>query len=117
MYISNNSIKHQSFVYTQLNDQTVLFQAIQFIISHLFTFSLNIKQFYLTHRYDPISGYYSDQSGPGSNGNKGVLRILQNSSITGASKSDCLVSYPGHLLRGSYPSVGTWSAYSAAPAD
>ena len=26
--ISNDSIKHHSFVYTQLNDQTVLFQAI-----------------------------------------------------------------------------------------
>ena len=34
--ITNNSIKHQSFVYTQINDQTVLFQTIQFSISHLF---------------------------------------------------------------------------------
>ena len=31
----NNSLKDQSFVCTQLNDQTVLFQAIQFCISHL----------------------------------------------------------------------------------
>ena len=31
--ISNNLIKHQSFVYTLLSDQTVLFQAIQFSIS------------------------------------------------------------------------------------
>ena len=30
LFNSNNSIKHQSFVYTQLNDQTVLFQSIQF---------------------------------------------------------------------------------------
>ena len=29
---------------------------------------------------------------------KGILRITQNSSITRASPSDCLVSYPGHLL-------------------
>ena len=29
----HNSIKHQSFVYTQLNDQTNLFQAIQFSMS------------------------------------------------------------------------------------
>ena len=36
------------------------------------------------------------QSGPRSNGNKGVLRIPQSSSITRASPSDCLVSYPGH---------------------
>ena len=48
--ITNNSIKHQSFVYTQLNDQTILFQAIQFIICHLFALSLNVKQFYLTFR-------------------------------------------------------------------
>ena len=46
--ITNNSIKRQLFVYTQLNDQTVLFQAIQFSISYLFAFSLNVKQFYLT---------------------------------------------------------------------
>ena len=30
---TNNSIKQQSFVCTQLNDQTVLFQTIQFSIS------------------------------------------------------------------------------------
>ena len=48
--ITNNSIKHKSFVYTQLNDQTVLFQTIQFSVSHLFAHSLNVKQFYLTHR-------------------------------------------------------------------
>ena len=33
------------------------------------------------------------QNGPGSNGNKGVLHIPQNSSITGTSPSDYLVSY------------------------
>ena len=38
------------------------------------------------------------QSGPGSEGNEGVHRILQNSSITGAWLSDYLVSYPRHLL-------------------
>ena len=31
-------------------------------------------------------------------GNEGVLSIPQSSSITGALPSDCLVSYPGHLL-------------------
>ena len=41
---ANKSIKHQSFVYTQLNDQTVLFQTSQFIISYLFAFSLNVKK-------------------------------------------------------------------------
>ena len=47
---TNNSIKHQSFVYTQLNAQTVLFQISQFNTSYLFAHSLNVKQFYLTHR-------------------------------------------------------------------
>ena len=50
LHIANNSIKHQSFVYTQLNDQTVLFQAIQFSISYLFALNLKVKQFDLTHR-------------------------------------------------------------------
>ena len=42
------------------------------------------------------------QSGPGS-GPEGVLCIPQNSSITGTSPSDCLVSYPGHSLGGVLP--------------
>ena len=37
----------------QLNNQTVLFQTIQFSISHLFALSLNINQFYLTYREGP----------------------------------------------------------------
>ena len=36
------------------------------------------------------------QSGPGSDGNKGLLCIPLSSSITWTSPSDCLVSYPGH---------------------
>ena len=36
-------------------------------------------------------------SGPGSNGREGVLHIPQISKA-GASPSDCLISYPGHLL-------------------
>ena len=54
------------------------------------------------------------QSGPGKNGNKGVLSILQNYIIAGASPSDCLVSLVGV---GSYPSAEMQSVYSAAPAD
>ena len=38
------------------------------------------------------------QSGPGYDGNEGVLHIPESSSITGASLSDCLVSYLGHLF-------------------
>ena len=36
--------------YMQLNDQTDLFLTILFSISHLFALSLNVKQFYRTHR-------------------------------------------------------------------
>ena len=57
------------------------------------------------------------QSGPGNDGNKGVLRIPQISSITGTSSSDCFVSYPGHSRRwGSYLSATVQSVYSTAPA-
>ena len=38
------------------------------------------------------------QSGPGSNGNEGILQIPQNST-TGILPLDCLVSYPGYLLK------------------
>ena len=37
LYITNNSIKHQSFIYTQLNYKTVLFLTIQFSISYQFS--------------------------------------------------------------------------------
>ena len=43
LWIPNNSIKHQSCLYTQLNEQTVLFQTIQSRISHLFVLSLNVN--------------------------------------------------------------------------
>ena len=85
--------------------KTVLYQTIQFSIS---------TQFYLTHRSDPISCY---QSGPRSKGNKEVLCILQRTSITGASLSDCLVSYPGYSLGESYPPVEMKLMYSTAPVD
>ena len=48
--ITSNSIKHQSFVYTQSNFKTVPFLTIQFSKSHLFALSLNVKQFYLIQR-------------------------------------------------------------------
>ena len=57
------------------------------------------------------------QSGHGSDGNEGVLRIPQSPSITGASPSDRLVSYPGHSFGESYPSADKQSVDSTAPAD
>ena len=91
--ITNNSIKHQSFVYTQLYDQTVLFQTIHFRVSTWFS---SIWPIYRT-----LSGSTTlKMSGPGSDGNEEVLRISQSSSITGTSPSDCLVPYLGHSLMG-----------------
>ena len=57
------------------------------------------------------------QSGLGNDGNEGVLRIPQSSSITGTSP-ECLVSYPGHTLAvgGSYSSAEKQSVYSTASA-
>ena len=83
LFNTNNSIKHQSLAYTQLNDQTVLFLAIQFSISHLFALSLivevhslNVKQLYFIHREGTLSGVTSPgQSEPGSDGKKEVLCI------------------------------------------
>ena len=58
------------------------------------------------------------QSGPGSDGNEGVLHIPQSSNITGISPSDCLVSYQDTRWGGgSYPSAEKQSVYSTAPAD
>ena len=51
------------------------------------------------------------QSGPESNGNEGVLHFLQISK-DGSSPSDCLMSYPRHLLGESYPSAEMQSVYS-----
>ena len=73
-----------------------------------------IEQFYRTLTGTITSG----QSGPRSNHNEGVLHILQ-SSKTGPSPSDGLVSYLGHLLGGEgfYLSVEVQSVYSTPPAD
>ena len=70
----------------------------------------------------PIHGTLSGatalgQSGLGSDGNEGVLRIPQSSSITEASSSDCLVSYPGLSLGESYPSAEMQSVYSTTPVE
>ena len=52
-----------------------------------------------------------------SDGIEEVLDIPQSSSITGASLSNCLASYPEHLWGGSYPTAKKQSVNSTAPAD
>ena len=85
--------------------------------SLVYVHSLNVKQFYLTHRYDPIRCYHTGQSGPRRDGNEWVLRIPQSSSITETSPSDCLVPSPGHSLWRSYLSAEMQSEYFVTPAD
>ena len=58
--------------------------------------------FYLTHRALP-GAPTPGQSGPGSNSNEGTLRIPRSPSLTGTTPSDCLASYPRHILVGLTP--------------
>ena len=72
--------------------KTVLFKVIQFSISTQFISIWPIDR--------TLSGASTPgQSGPGSDGHKEVLRIPHISSITGASPSNCLVSYPRQIWR------------------
>ena len=86
-----------------LNFKTVLFQASEFSIS---------AQFCSIWSKDATT---PGQSGHWSDSNEGLLRILKNSSITGTSPSDCLVSYP--CWGASYLFEEVQSVYSTAPAD
>ena len=96
--ITYNSIKHLSFVYTQLNNQTVIFLTIQFNINHLFAL-IKFQTVLINPYIGPCRGATTPgQSGPGNDGNEEILCIPQSSSITKASPSDCLMPYPGHTL-------------------
>ena len=76
----------------------------------------HLEMFVITKRYNIRIEWFGFR-GPESDGNEGVLRITQSSSIPGVSPSDCLVSYLGHSLGKSYPSAKKQSVYSTAPAD
>ena len=80
--------------------KTVIFQTIQFSISTQFLF-------YLTHRLD-IRCYHSRS--------EWTWKWWQWS-ISGASPSDCVMSYLGHSLGASYPSLEKQLVYSIAPTD
>ena len=94
------------FIYIQLIIKTFLYQAIQFIRS------TQISSIWPIER--TLSGATTPgQSGAGRYGREGVLRIPQSSSITGTAPSDCLVSYPEHLLG----ELEKQSVHSTDPAD
>ena len=96
--ITNNLIKHQSFVYTQLNDETVLFLTIQFSISNLMHTDEMSNSSILPNDRNLSGATTMGLSGPGSNGNEEVLSISLSFSSTVVSPSDCLVLDPGHSL-------------------
>ena len=75
-----------------------------------------IKQFYFK-QFSLTSTTTPAQSGPGTNGNQGVLDIAQSSNITGASPSNYLVSYLGQSLGVAYSSAEMQSLNYAASAD
>ena len=84
--------------------KSVLFKNIQCSLSMPFSFIWPIDR--------ALSGSSSPgQSGPGSDGNEGVLSILQSSSITGTSSSDCLVSYSWNSLGILTPYINVVSVY------
>ena len=98
--------KLNCFVYTHLKVKTVLSQTIQFSTQFkcqkqfwfqtiLFSMSTQFSSIWPINRI-LFGATTPGQSGPGSDGNNGVLRIPQNSSFTETSPSDCLVSYAGH---------------------
>ena len=85
-------------------------QTVQFIISTRFSSFWPINK-------TLSSATTAELNGTGSDGNEWLLCIPQSSNITGASPSDCLVSYPAHTLGESYSSAVIQSVYSTASAD
>ena len=88
----------------RVNVKTVLFQMIQFSISTQFKCKnrkLSRPQLSSIWPIDRTLSIATTpiQSGPGSDGNEGVLHIPQSPSITGTSPSNFLGSYTGHSLR------------------
>ena len=103
----------QFSVCTVSMSKTVEFQTIQFSISTKFKYkySLIVKNISISSysvyavliqliQFSISIDFVYTQSGHGSDGNKGVLRISQSSSIAGTSPLDCLVSHAGHSLEG-----------------
>ena len=93
----NNCISNNWVYYTK----TVLFQAIQFSVNMQFSSVWPID-------WTQLGATTLGLSGPGSDGNEGVLHIF------GISPSDCLVSYPG---QSSYPSAELQLVYSTTTAN
>ena len=73
---------------TQLNDQSFVCNTVSMSNSSIWPIDRTL-----------LGATTLGQSRSGSDDNEGVPRISKSSSITGASPSDCLMSYPGTLQR------------------
>ena len=90
--IINNSVKHQSFVYTQSNVKQFYFK--QFNLAQVLFYTAEMLNSTILPIDKTLSGSTTPTSvDPESDGNEGVLCIPQSFSITGAWPSDCLMSY------------------------
>ena len=108
-------IKHQSFVYTQLNDQTVLFQTIPFSISHLFAHSLNVKQF---EWLIDVRCYHSGAERTWEQWQwRGIPHPPKFQKYWSLAIRCNLMTNPGNSLGSSYPSAEMQSVYSTIAAD
>ena len=115
--MTNNSIKHRSFVYSQLDVKQFYFKQFNLAwVICLNTIQILNSSIWLIDR--TLSGVTTpSQCGPGSDGNEEVLHISQSFSITEALASDCLMSYPWHSLKGSYVTAEMQLVYSTAPVN
>ena len=120
LFSTNNLIKHQSFLYTQLNDQTVLIQTIQF--------SISTQSKCQTVLFDPEVGLYqvlplSVSMDLGAVATKGYSEFFKISTLSFLPRCSRCIRQPqltratGLSLGESYPSAEMQSVYSAAPAD
>ena len=90
----------------QLNGQRVLFLTIQHKSFVCTEFKTNSSIWPKDRTLSSATTLGQSGSGSNSNSNEGVLHIPQ-SSKTGASPSDCFMSYPGHSGK-SYPCMPMW---------
>ena len=109
------------FIHTQLNVKTIIFQIIQFSINIVFfRTQLNIKTILFQKIYLSISTHFSsirpidralsgsttlDQSGPGSDGNEGVLHTPQSSTLMEPHNQIVYCHLQDTRLLGSYTSA------------
>ena len=95
------------FIHSKLYINYIYFNCV-----HIYDFTLIL---FISIDRTLLGAAIPDQSGPWSDGIKGIFRISQRSSITAASPSDCLELNTGHSLGESYLSADMQSGYSAAP--